>query len=84
MVWAGVSSHGKAQVHFIEHEATITSDDYVERIIEPPIKYHVPCLFLGDIQKKRVLHQDSAPGHVGKVTISFMKEHNMNVIMPYE
>ena len=31
-----------------------------------------------------VLHQDSAPGHVAKNTISYMKEHNINVIMPHE
>ena len=30
-----------------------------------------------------VLCQDSAPGHVAKDTMSFMKEHNINVIMPH-
>ena len=31
-----------------------------------------------------VLHQDRASGHVVKDTISYMKEHNINVIMPHE
>ncbi|CAM4885265.1 unnamed protein product [Rotaria socialis] len=33
MLWAGVSSHGKTQVYFIEHGATITSKYYIEHII---------------------------------------------------
>ena len=84
MVWAGVSSHGKTQVYFIEHGATITSKYYIEHIIEPLVKYDILQLFPGDMQKRMVLHQDSAPGHVAKNTISYMKEHNINVIMPHE
>ena len=52
MVSAGVSSHGKTQVYFIEHGATITSIYYIERIIQPLIKYDIPQLFAGDMQKK--------------------------------
>ncbi|CAM4958066.1 unnamed protein product [Rotaria socialis] len=84
MVWAGVSSHGKTQVYFIEQGATIASKYYIEHIIESLIEYDIPRLFPGDMQKKMVLHQDSAPGHVAKYTISYVKEHNINVIMPLE
>ena len=84
MVWAGVSSHGKTQVYFIEHGATITNKYYIEHIIESLIKYDILQLFRGDMQKRMVLHQDSAPGHVAKGTISYMKEHNINVIIPHE
>ncbi|CAM2722326.1 unnamed protein product [Rotaria socialis] len=84
MVWAGVSSHGKTQVYFIEQRATIASKYYIEHIIESLIEYDIPRLFPGDMQKKMVLHQDSAPGHVAKYTISYVKEHNINVIMPLE
>ena len=52
MVWAGVSSHGKTQVYFIEHGTTITSKYYIEHIREPLIKYDIPQLFPGDMQKK--------------------------------
>ena len=83
MVWADVSSHGKTQVYFIEHGATITSNHYIEHIMEPLIKYDIPHLIPGNTQQKMVVHQDSAPGHVAKGTISFMKEHNINVIMPH-
>ena len=31
-----------------------------------------------------VLYQDKAPGHVGKDTISFIKKHNINVIMSHK
>ena len=31
-----------------------------------------------------VPHQDSAPSHVVNDTMSFMKKHNINVIMPHE
>ena len=44
MVWAGVNSHGKTQVYFIEHEATITSKYYIEHIIESLIKYDIPLV----------------------------------------
>ena len=84
MIWVGVGLHGKTQVYFIEHGVTITSNYYVEHIIEPSIKYGISHLFPGDIQRKMVLHQDSVPGRVAKETISYMKEHNINVIMPHE
>ena len=84
MVWAGVSSHGKTQVYFIEHGTTITSKYYIGHTIEPLIKYNILQLFPGDMQKRMVLHQDSAPDHVAKDTISYMKEHNINIIMPHE
>ena len=84
MVWASVSSHGKTQVYFIEHGAAITSNYYIEHIIESLIKYDIPHLFPGDIQKEMMLHQDYAPDHVAKDTMSFMKEHNINVIMSHE
>ena len=32
MVWAGVSSHGKIQMHFIEHGTTITGNYYIEHV----------------------------------------------------
>ena len=84
IVWASVSSYGKTQVYFIEHGAPITSNYYIEHIIELPIKYDIPHLFPGDIQKKMVLHQDSAHGHVVKDTIFYMKEYKINVIMSHE
>ena len=79
IVWAGVNSHGKTQVYFIEYRATISNNDYIEYIIEPLIRYDISHLFPDDIQKKMVLHQDSAPGHIAKDTMSLMKEHNINV-----
>ena len=84
LVWAGVSAHGITQLRFIEHGSTITSRYYIEHIIEPFIKYDIPRLFPGDEQKKMILHQDSAPGHVAKKTITYMKEHNIQVITPDE
>ena len=66
MVWTGASSHEKTQVYFIEDGATINSNYYIEHIIEPLIKYDIPHSFSGDMEKKMVLHQDSAPDHVAK------------------
>ena len=31
-----------------------------------------------------VVHHESAPDHVAKDTISYMKEHDINVIVPHE
>ncbi|CAF3817942.1 unnamed protein product [Rotaria sp. Silwood1] len=81
---AGVSTHGKTQLHFVEHGSTITSRYYIEHIIEPFIKYDIPRLFPGDTQKKMILHQDNAPGHAGKGTLSCMKEKKIQVITPTE
>ena len=36
------------------------------------------------MQWKMALHQDSGPGHVAKDTISYMKEHNIDVILLHE
>ena len=72
-------------MYFIERGANITSNYYIEHIIESFIKYDIPHLFLGDIHKKLELHQDNAfSSHVAKDTISLMKEHNINIIMPHE
>ena len=71
-------------MYFIEHRSIITSNYYIERIIEPPGKYDIPHLFSNAIEKKMVLHQDSAPSHVAEDIMSFMKEHNSNVMMPHE
>ena len=71
-------------MYFIKHRSTITSNYYIEHITEPLIKYDIPHLFSDDIQKRMVLHQDTAPGHVAKDTMSFMREHSINVIMPHE
>ncbi|CAM2703707.1 unnamed protein product [Rotaria socialis] len=65
----------------------LTTDEawfYLDSSQEPLIEYDIPRLFPGDMQKKMVLHQDSAPGHVTKYTSSYMKEHNINVIMPLD
>ena len=82
MVWADVSTHGKSELRFIEHGSTIISRYYIEHIIEPFIKYDIPRLFPGDRQKGMILNQDSAPGHVAKETLTYMKEHNIQIITP--
>ena len=84
MVRAGVSSHGKTQVYLNEHGATTTGNYCIEDILETSVKYDIPHLFLIDIQRKMMLYQDSSPGHMAKNTSSFIKEHNINVIMAYE
>ena len=47
MVWISVSSQEKTQAYFIERRATITSNYYIEHIIEPLIKYDILHLFSG-------------------------------------
>ncbi|CAF2846338.1 unnamed protein product [Rotaria sp. Silwood2] len=76
--------HGKTRLHFIERGSTITSRYYIEHIIEPFIKYVIPRLFSGDTRKKMILHQDSAPGHTAKWTVSYMKEKKIQVMTPAE
>jgi hypothetical protein len=84
MVWAGVSARGKTQLRFVEQGATITSKYYIHHIIEPFIKNDVPRLFPGDQAKEMILHQDSAPGHKAKDTLTYLKEHKIQVITPEE
>ena len=64
--------------------ATIISNYYIVYNIEPLIKYDISHLISGDMQKKMVLYQDSVPDHVAGDTISYMKEYNINIIMPHE
>ena len=77
-----MSTHGKPELSFIEHGSTIISGYYIEHIIEPFIKYDIPRLFPGDTRKGMTPHQDSAPGHVAKETLTYMKEHNIQIITP--
>ncbi|CAF0969009.1 unnamed protein product [Rotaria sp. Silwood1] len=84
LVWAGVSTHGETQLHFVEHGSRITSRYYIEHIIEPFVNYDIPRLFSGDTHKKMSLHQDSAPGHAAKGTLSYMKEKKIQVITSTE
>ena len=75
-----MSAHGKIQLYFIKRGSTTTSRYYIEHIIEHFIKYDIPRLFPGDTRKKMVLHQDSAPGHLTKDTITHMKKNHIHVI----
>lgn len=84
MVWAGVCASGKTQLHFIEQGATITSEYYIEHILQPFIKHDVPRLFPGNKIKEMVLHHDNAPGHKAKQTLAYMKENKIRVITPEE
>jgi len=84
MVWAGVCASGKTQLHFIEQGATITSEYYIEHILQPFIKYDVPRLFPGNKIKEMVLHHDNAPGHKAKDTLAYLKENKIKVITPEE
>ena len=77
-----MSIHGKPELRFIEHGSSIISRYYIEHIIEPFIKYDIPRLFPGDTRKGMILHQDSAPGHVAKEALTYMKEHNIQIITP--
>ena len=79
MVWAGVSTHGKTQLHFIEHGATITSRFYIEHIIKPFIQHDIPRFFPGGTEKM-VLRHENVSGHKAKETLAYMKEHKIQVI----
>jgi predicted transcriptional regulator len=84
MVWEGVSSKGKTSLRFVAPGVKINSNYYINSILKPFLTRDVPRLFPKKERRKWFFHQDSAPSHTSKETISFLNRSNINYIKPEE
>jgi hemolysin-activating ACP:hemolysin acyltransferase len=84
MVWAGISSHGKTSMRFVEAGAKINSEYYINKILKPFLSHDVPRLFPNNQKKKLIFHHDNAPSHASKKTIQFLNESKINYVKPEE
>ncbi|KAF2898681.1 hypothetical protein ILUMI_07494 [Ignelater luminosus] len=70
MVWGGVSFNGKTKLHFIHPGAKVNSTYYINNVLKPFLTKDALRLYPdGDF----VFNHNSAPSHVSKVAIEFMK-----------
>lgn len=81
MVWIGISAKGCTQVRFVKPGAKINSDYYIEKILKPFIRKDIPKLYPN---RDFLFHQDSAPSHVSKKTLKFLRDNNIPFITPSE
>ncbi|CAF0730990.1 unnamed protein product [Adineta ricciae] len=63
MVRAGISSHGKTSIHFVDSGTKINSDYYINHILRPFLFPDRPRLFPDTDKKKMVFHHHNAPSH---------------------
>ena len=76
MVWIAFSADGFFKPIFIEEGAKINSLYYCKKVIEPfhkEYKQKYP-------ENQMLLHQDSAPSHVSKFTVPFLKKKQIKFI----
>jgi hypothetical protein len=84
MVWAGISSHDKTFLRFIEAGDKINADYYINKILKPFLSRDVPRLFPNNQKKHMIFHRDNAPSHVSKKTIAFLDASGINYVKPEE
>jgi hypothetical protein len=56
MVWAGISSHGKTYLRFVEAGVKINADYYIKKILKPFLSRDVPRLFPNNQKKHMIFH----------------------------
>ncbi|CAF4522609.1 unnamed protein product [Rotaria socialis] len=84
MVWGGISSKSKTTLRFVEPSATINSNYYINKILEPFLSWDIPRLFPKIRKCHPLFHQDSAPSHVSKQTIEFLNNLKVKYVKPDE
>jgi arginine repressor/hemolysin-activating ACP:hemolysin acyltransferase len=84
MVWAGISSHGKTSLRFVEPGVKVNADYYINKILKPFLSHDVPRLFPNNQKKKMIFHHDNAPSHTSKKTIAFLDASRISYVTPEE
>jgi histone-lysine N-methyltransferase SETMAR len=84
MVWGGISSKGKTSLRFVQPGAKINSQYYITKILKPFLSHDLPRLYPESEKIKPVFHQDSAPSHTSKATITYLNESKINYVKPEE
>lgn len=78
MVFMGMSYNGLTQPIFVNPGAKINSEYYINECIKPLIS-NVKDLYP---HGNWIFHQDSAPAHTSKKTISFLRSQNVTFVEP--
>lgn len=79
MVWAGISKMGKTELKFVKPGVKINSEYYINDILKPNLELDFKKLYP---KNDFILHQDSAPSHVSKMTLKFLKDNKVKYIPP--
>jgi hypothetical protein len=80
MVWGGVSAKGKTTLRFVEAGAKVNSQYYINKILKPFLSRDVPQLFPKQEKNRPVLHQDSVPSHVSKMTTAYLDKSKIKYV----
>jgi hypothetical protein len=81
MVWGGICSKRKTKLRIVEKGAKINSVYFIENILKPLLAEDIPRLYP---KNDYIFHQDSAPAHLSKMTIKFLKDNQIKFITPEE
>jgi hypothetical protein len=80
MVWGGVSAKKKTTLRFVEAGAKVNSQYYINQILKPFLSRDVPRVFPKQEKNRPVLHQDSAPSHVSKMTTAYLDNSKIEYV----
>ena len=79
MVALGICWEGQSKVYFVDPEAKINKEYFVEHILTPMVTVDIPRLY-GKRAKDVTLHMDSAPAHTATYTTTWLADHNQKLI----
>lgn len=79
MVWVGISAHGVSKPYFIEPGAKINAAYYQTKVLEPFFATDAKRLYPNG---NFIFHQDSAPSHKAKSTITWFRNHQIAFLEP--
>ncbi|GBN90967.1 hypothetical protein AVEN_140017-1 [Araneus ventricosus] len=81
MVWMGISANGVTKPQFVQPDAKINSEYYIQEILKPFLKDDYCRLYPnGDA----VFHQDPAPSHASRVTQKFLTYQQVQFLKPQQ
>ncbi|XP_055357431.1 uncharacterized protein LOC129602440 [Paramacrobiotus metropolitanus] len=79
MLAMGISWRGQTAMYVVPPETKVDHKVFIDLVLKPMIRKDVPRLY-GSDAKKVVLHMDSAPSHVAKETVQWLKAEKVKYI----
>ncbi|XP_055351960.1 uncharacterized protein LOC129598204 [Paramacrobiotus metropolitanus] len=79
MLAMGISWRGQTAMYVVPPETKVDHKVFIDLVLKPMIRKDVPRLH-GSDAKKVVLHMDSAPSHVAKETVQWLKAEKVKYI----
>ena len=81
MVWIAMSANGLSKPRFVPPHTKMNAQLYIKHILRPFFRYDAKKLYPNG---NFVFHQDSAPSHTAKVTLSFFEKNRIKFITPQQ